>query len=346
MKSTFTLLALLMLANLGFAQMYDGPESVEWDSINSRYLISNTGSNKILARAANGTLTTFATLANAPYGLEIVGAKLYACTGTKITVLNLTTGVQITQINCSGASFLNGITHDANGNVYATDFSAKKIYKINTNTNVASVYVSATVNTPNGIVFDQPNNRLVYACWGSNAKIKAVSLVDSSQTTLTTTTLTSIDGLTLDPYGNFYAANWGSNSLVRFNNNCTTNTTVMAGLDSPADICYNPQSDSIAIPNSGNNTVVFYFNILTGVKKIVADNFSIYPNPTSDYLVLNGIENNSKVDFEILDSNGKLLLKNTINTSNKIDVRNFIKGIYYLNATQNKKRFSKTFVKE
>ena len=68
-----------------FAQSYSGPESVEYDYANSRWLISNTQSNQVLARDSNGVLTIFTTLTGTgPYGIEIAGDTLFCCNGASI----------------------------------------------------------------------------------------------------------------------------------------------------------------------------------------------------------------------------------------------------------------------
>lgn len=261
----FFLLGILYL-NLAKAQSFSGPESVEFDSTSSCYFISNTTSHQILKRTPNGTLQVFATLTGSgPHGLEIAEGKLFACNGASVKVLNLTTGAQMANIPISGATFLNGITHIDNGSVYATDFSAKKIFRINPITYAYNVFVANTTQTPNGIVYDFINNRLVYATWGASARIKAVSLSDSSQTNLVTTTLSNIDGICMDTLANLFVTNWGSNSLVMLPApSYAPQVTLLTGLSNPADICYNFRGDTIGIPNAGNNTVVYYRSLITG----------------------------------------------------------------------------------
>jgi hypothetical protein len=74
----------LLLSQTIFGQSYSGAESVEFDYAYNRYLVSNTTSKKIIARAPNGTLSVFATCATAPYGIEIFGDTLYCCTGNQL----------------------------------------------------------------------------------------------------------------------------------------------------------------------------------------------------------------------------------------------------------------------
>ncbi len=266
------IIASLFLSAIAFvatAQTYNGPESVEYDVSGNRYLISNKNNGQILARDASGNLSIFATgISPNPYGLEMAWGNLYACCGGYVYGYNMS-GVQIFSVN-TGGTFLNGIAHDNNGNLYVTDFSAKKIFRVNISTSTFNVYVPTSLlpASPNGIIWDQGQNRLVLVSWGSNVAIKAISLADSSVTTLATTTLSSCDGIAEDGAGNFYVSNWGAQSVVKFSNDFSTQSTVMTGLFSPADIYYNIYSDTLAVPNSsasGNNVVFQSFAPATSI---------------------------------------------------------------------------------
>ncbi len=269
MKNLISILLLLSITISAVAQTYNGPESVEYDPTGNRYLISNKNNGQILARDASGNLSIFASgISPNPYGLEMAWGNLYACCGGKIYGYNMS-GTQIFNLNL-GATFLNGITHDNNGNLYATDFSAKKIYRINFTNSTYNVFVPSSLlpASPNGIIWDEGQNRLVFVSWGGSVAIKAVSLADSSVSTLATTTLSSCDGIAEDGAGNFYVSNWGASSVVKFNNDFSSQSTVMTGLFSPADIYYNIYTDTLAVPNSstsGNNVVFQSFALATSI---------------------------------------------------------------------------------
>ena len=133
MKAILTSLTLLLLTapTTLFSQSYNGPESVEHDDANARYLVSNSSNGQIIARAdGTGQLSTFVTGVGAgPHGLEIVGNTVYACSGSRVKGYDLTSGTEVANINIGG-QFLNGITSDGSANIFVTDFSAKKIYRI------------------------------------------------------------------------------------------------------------------------------------------------------------------------------------------------------------------------
>jgi len=276
MKHIFILIALLFTFGLT-AQTYNGPESIEYDANNNRYLISNTSGGNILARSGNGTLTVFKSgISPAPYGLEILGNTVYACCSGFIKGYSLTNGAQVFNLN-TGATFLNGITSDGLNTLFATDFSGKKIYRINTQSTTSNVMASGLPQSPNGIVYDQAHNRLVFVNWGTNAPIKALSLSDSVVTTLATTTLGNCDGLAWNGLDTWYVSVWTGQKIVKFNADFSTAAvTVATGMSSPADIFYNTNSDTLAIPNSGNNTVSFI-----GFTPIVNVSCSLLPITTN-----------------------------------------------------------------
>lgn len=286
MNRLFTLFASLLFVITCYAQTnYNSPESIEFDYTNNRWLIANRAAGNILARSsATGTLSVFTTLPNAPYGIEIVGNTLYACDGASIKGYDLTTATEVFNVNI-GATFLNGITHDNNGNLYATDFTAKKIYRVKIATQQYTTFVTGLAKSPNGIIYDQPNNRCVFVNWGSNAPIMAVNLTDSTTSTLTSTTLSNCDGIAKDGLGNYYVSSWGLNGISKFNNTFSSGPiTVVTGLSNPADIFYNTVTDTLGAPNagSGNTTTYHYLGVPDCVHNptVTPNNLILCPNTT------------------------------------------------------------------
>ncbi|MDF2437903.1 MAG: hypothetical protein K0Q95_2279 [Bacteroidota bacterium] len=316
MKTVFVALSLILTLGAAAQATYNSPESVEFDYANNRWFIANNGGNNILVRnSSNGARTVFATgFVSGPHGLEIVNDTLYACDGASLKAYNINTGALVFN-KAMGASFLNGITHDNSGNLYITDYSAKKIYRFDITTRTSSVFVAATgAGSPNGIIFDQPNNRCLFVNFSTSA-IKAVDLTTAVvSTVLSTPTLGNCDGITKDGAGNYYVSSWGINGIARFNNTFTTGpTTVVTGLSSPADIFYNVVTDTLGNPNSGsaNNTTYHYFGSATGIaeaQKAGKLNFTVTPNPIIRSAELNyELAEGSNVLIELYDARGSLV---------------------------------------
>ena len=310
MKTIFTTLLITLISIVGFAQTYNSPESIEFDYANDRWLIANNSGNNILARSNAGILSVFIPSVTGPHGLEIVGDTLYVCSGSTLKAYNINTAAVVFSINL-GATFLNGITHDADY-LYITDFSSKKIYRFNMSTHTYSVFVTGLAKSPNGIIYDQPNNRCVFVNWGNAAPIMAFDVTTGVVSTLATTSLGNCDGIAKDGAGNYYVSSWSLNGISRFNNTFTGGpTTVVTGLSNPADIFYNVLSDTLGVPNSGalNNTTYHNF----GVTSIIENKKSTFhlivnPNPVINTTEISyTILNKAAIHISLIDSKGKLV---------------------------------------
>lgn len=305
---TFSLLVLFISIST-FAQNYSGPESVEYDFTNNRWLIGNTTSHQILARDAGGNLSVLipaSSIGNTgPYGIEIVGDVVYACCGSRVKGFNMTTLEEVFNVNTTG-TFLNGITHDDAGNLIVTAFSSKEIFKLNIAGETSTLLASNLGPSPNGIIFDEANNRCVFVNWGSNAPIKAINLTDNTVSTLITTSYSNCDGIGVDGDGNYYVSVWGGQQCVKYNSDFSSSPVqVVSGLSSPADIFFNIPDLVLGIPNSGNNTVTFVQFVLN-VPEILNSTALVYPNPASSQLHIELNENSAAPQLiSVYDLSGK-----------------------------------------
>jgi Secretion system C-terminal sorting domain len=341
----YTVLLFILTSGILFSQTYSGPESAEYDYANSRWLIANTTSHQVLARNTAGVLSVFATgLVSGPYGIEIVGDVLYCCSGTSIKGYSLATGLSVFNVNI-GATFLNGLTHDNSGNLYATDFSAKKIFKINIASQAFAAVASSLVQSPNGIIYDAANNRCVFVNWGSNAPIKAIDLTSFAVTTILPTTLSSCDGIARDGSGNYYISTWGSQNVVKYDSAfANAPVSISTGLSSPADLFYNVVDNVLAIPNSGNNTVTFvnFALSISEYENSWLKTVTVTPNPIVEQAVFNFELNTAmKVSADLVDIQGRvintLLFPNNFTQQGHIEIPtdHLNKGVYFLNFKAN-----------
>jgi len=273
----FIILLLLSFSNypqvdsvIASNNLLSNPESAVYDSINNRYIISNWGDGAIVQIDGKGIQSYFSTALQNKYkvaGLYIFGDTLLAAsgdtlnsdsTGKGLTGFNLTTGEIIFHIPIPGIGLPNDITSDKNGIIYLTDYWGDKLYKIDYRT--PSVMIKEGLNYPNGIVYDEVNNRLIIlSVGGKEAPLLSVDLKDTSLSIIIKTGLTGgTDGITMDREGNYYISEWGGDSIYKLDKDFNASPKLFSsGHNDPADIYYDKVNNILVIPNFGNNTIDF-----------------------------------------------------------------------------------------
>ncbi len=257
-KKTTLLLVLILSGFFTKAQSYSNPESAVWNEFNNSWYVSNSNAGQIIKRDASGSLSVFKSgISPSPYGLDIVGNVIYACCGGNVYGYDLNTGAQVFNIN-TGGTFLNGICHNEQGFLFVSDFSNQRIYRISPAGNSSNIMASNLVQSPNGMYYDQPNNRIIFVNWGNNARIKSLSLADSTVNTLVTTSYGNLDGIIRDNAGRYYISSWSVSGIVRYDADLQNPEVVFTGMSQPADIGYSPFTDTLAVPATGNDNVLFF----------------------------------------------------------------------------------------
>ena len=320
MTKYFLIAVYLFLFNQLFAQSYNTPESVDYHIGTSSFLISNSGNGQILTDDGLGNLNTLATgVGTGPYGLEVIGDLVYACSGGRLKAYNVLNGNQTLNHNING-QFLNGITHKGN-DLFITDFSAKKLFRYNILSGNHNLFASFN-STPNGVVYDYFLDRLIVVGWGGSAPIWEVNLSDSSVSVLANTNHTNIDGIAVDPCGNYYVSVWGNNAIYQYDANFNNPQILLTGQNQPADIFYENSSQTLAIPNSGNNTVNFI-----SINCTPSNLFGEYKIQSS-YVSKNYLHCEEGIK-SLYNSTGQLIWKKT---GSKINVEFLPSGIYILKS--------------
>ncbi|HMS63969.1 MAG TPA: hypothetical protein PKD83_01805, partial [Ignavibacteria bacterium] len=129
LKILLIALIVAISSSLSFSQ-YSSPESITYDTLSKRYFISNTSSSKIVQRDRQGVVTDFITVGGSIHGVTVYGNKIFVCNGTRVKGYDLTTAGEVFNVTVSGSTFLNDLTADANGILYVSDFSNRRIYKL------------------------------------------------------------------------------------------------------------------------------------------------------------------------------------------------------------------------
>ena len=161
------------------------------------------------------------------------------------------------------------------------------------------------------MVYDEINDRVLIVTWGSNAPILQMDPSTYEVTTAASTSLAQCDGIDNDGENNFFVSSWIPTRITKFNEDFTTSEIITApGLSSPADISYAVAIDTLAVANSGNETLTLIdFNNTIDINE-TGDNpmgFNVIPNP---------VNQSSKVSFNLKTSTHVVL--NVMDTSGKI----------------------------
>lgn len=342
-----------------FGQSINFVESVEYDASQNRFFYSNSSS--ILARASDGQLSFFSNQeANA--GMEVMGDYLFAIDGGTIRGFDLVTEDQVMSINIPGAGFLNGLTNDGVSTLYTTDFSNNRIHKIDVSdfaNPTQEIIVSNTGSTPNGIIYDGDNNRLIFVDWAGSAKIKAVDLVDNSVSTIITTNVGSIDGIDDDNDGNYYISSWSPARITKYDSDFANPEIISTPfINNPADICYAKEIDTLAIPVGSNGVVFVGFGVdtmATSITKLELEEleFNVYPNPVNDHSIIQfELKKSGRMNLSIYSSEGRLvktlIAEQLPHGQHKISFSgiNIPSGMYFLAVEKHGKRNSVPIIVE
>jgi sugar lactone lactonase YvrE len=264
MKSIYIILiGLALSANCLCQNLLNNPESIVYDSLYNRYLVSNWGNGNIIQIDSNGVQNYFNTYFDHIAGLHIVGNTLYAASNLSASAgligIDLSTADTVTNLKIPGMQLLNDITSDTSGNLYITEYYGHKIYKVRIIDQSYSTFVDSGLNSPNGILFDERNNRLLVMSEGSlNAPIISVNIEDSTIYNVVFTGLYLTDGLAEDNEGNIYVSSWSSNAVYRYDTTFSNPLELISsGHHGPADIFFNKRHNILAVPNFNSNSVDF-----------------------------------------------------------------------------------------
>ncbi|MEM7085998.1 MAG: T9SS type A sorting domain-containing protein [Bacteroidota bacterium] len=301
-------LALLITSSI-FSQVYTTAESAEYDFVNNQWLVSN--GSRMIADDGNGNLTFFG---NGPgnAGVEILGNTVFVCVGSGINGYDLTSENEVMSLSIPGTTFLNGLTNDGFGRLFATEFNTRSIFEIDVtdlNNPTFTEIVTETEQTPNGIIYDEANNRLLYTTWTNPGLIKAVDLNTNNVSDVVTTGVGQIDGIDDDADGNYYISSWSPDRITKYNNDFTVAETITTpAINSPADIGYNQETDILAIPIFSD--VIFVDLNELSVADFTSEKyaFGVSSNPIKESTFVHfELKSAEEVSLELFDVHGKLI---------------------------------------
>lgn len=319
----FTVLPSLLMAQL------NGPEAVDHDPQSDLYYISNKSGGNILVGPAGGPYSVFTSNVSSPHGIEVVADTVYVCDGNAIKAFQIPGGTPVNTYNISGATFLNGLTSDRIGMLWFTDFTTSRVHSLDLSTGIDDVIIGSTGTTPNGVIYDQTNVRLIIVNWGNNAPILEWDLLSGFLSFAAQNTgLNNCDGVALGCDGQFYVSSWGAGAIHTFSNDFSSGPTLFVnGLSQPSDIHYNQMADTVVSPNFGSSTVTYHDEpcLGTGIEELEVRKINAWPNPGNGVIQFeNGMNG---FQYEAYDIKGGSVASGIV-TDNLIDISDLPDGSY------------------
>ena len=238
------------------------PESVKYDAENGVLYVANINENPsekdnngfISKVSLNGEILEleWVTGLSAPKGMGIFNGKLYVTDIDRLVEISIENGEIIKDYPVEDAKFLNDIDIDKAGNVYVSDMSSDKIYRLDVNG--FNVWLqSSEFERPNGL-FVVNNNLLV----GVKNRILSINIETKKIKTFIDST-GGIDGLESVGNDQYIFSDWSGHIHLSSPEESiklildTTKDTIQA-----ADIEYYFDEDMIFVPTFFNNTVSAY----------------------------------------------------------------------------------------
>jgi len=270
------------------------PESVAYDVQNRRYLVSSWENGNVVQIDSTGTQSYFSTGQHCHAGLHILDNVLYvACRAYGVKGFDLTTGANVLDVSIPEAANINDITADTSGYLYVSYPTGSQIFRVSIEEQSYALLVQSGLNTPNGLYFDEVNNRLLIVSYRYSSPVQMFDLADSTLSTVVSTSLQNLDGLTRDNQGNYYVSSWYSNACFKFDNTFSSPPELFSTHpDDPADIYFNEHENVLAVPLFFTHDVEFV-SVPSAVEENIAPKvpadmtlFPNYPNPFNPVTVI------------------------------------------------------------
>lgn len=255
----FIVLLILLLPANGFTQnLLNGPQKIVIDIKRNRLLVSNANSGDLIQIDSVGNQTYFIKGADFIDGIEIVDDIVFGIgSNRKIKAYNLKTKQLVLDFTLPGlpSNYLSSITSDSTGYLFISCPLLNEIYRMNIENHFFWVFAKDNgLNKPNGILLEKEKNRIVVIDDSPNSKIHAISLADSSVSTLYTTSFNSPDGIIRDKSGNHYIGGYYLKGMFKTDSEFHNDIELFLKGDNIVYPTYDTRNNSILITHYDANT--------------------------------------------------------------------------------------------
>lgn len=187
---------------------------------------------------------------HAPKGMGVMGNKLFVSDVTDVVEIDIKSGKILKKHAVEGAVFLNDVTIDAEGKIYVSDSSTKKVHLIKDGK--VSTYLEG-LNGPNGLL--AVGSDLLVADAGTLKRVSATKEV----TTIAEGMDKSTDGIEQVVPGEYIVSCWaGVVYYVKSDGTKQELLNTSADKTNSADIGYDSVKKIVYVPTFAKNGVVAY----------------------------------------------------------------------------------------
>lgn len=189
-----------------------------------------------------------------PQGLAAHNGILYVADLTRVVAFDLESGQQLKVIEIEGSAFINDLSADANGDLYASECKLNRVYRIRDG--AAELWLEATeLNAVNGVLCLE--QKILLANFGDGT----VYSVDkySKELTLVCDGVANADGIASDGANGFFISGAWQGEVFHFDLQGNKERVLDLGPEKKiaADICYLPSERLLIIPTL-HQTVLAY----------------------------------------------------------------------------------------
>lgn len=332
------------------------------------WLNTPTGIERMDADGTNRQTLISWEVSASPQGItmDLVNQKLYWTdwVAKKVQRSNFD-GSFIEDLMIEGLILPEGITLDIENNkMYWVDSGTKKIQRANFDgSDLEDIVVYQSVNF-DGISIDAEAGKLYWTLWGAGSavgKVMRANLDGSNIEELIAIPNAILKGLDIDvENGKMYWTDCTFSKVQRSNLNGSEIEDLVTGLSSPNAVSLDLDNQKMYWTDFGSHKIqranldgtevelvadmavespqdlVVNFDFVNAVDEVSSfSNISVFPNPATDFLQIDGLENVEKL--QIMDASGKVVQTIfNIEETVKIDVQNFKTGLYFLEMTDEK----------
>jgi DNA-binding beta-propeller fold protein YncE len=250
------------------------PESALYDPAAETIYVSNTNGD-VLAKDGNGFISKVSPNGelitvdwvrglDAPTGLALADGVLYVADVDRLVAIDPAAGAITATYPAPGAKFLNDLTADRQGRIFASDMLTDTIWMLHEG-KLARWLEDEALAGPNGLVAE--NDRIVVGSWGrmdadGNTKVPGhLKVIDMQTKTVADlgdpAPVGNIDGVAPDGRGGYFISDWIKGGLLHATATGTA-TPLLPLAPGIADLENVPAQGFLLIPMSADGTLLAY----------------------------------------------------------------------------------------